>query len=721
MAPIKRKKFQFDTKSDELDILSEYNVKSLEDYFDKIEAGYIDAAKLVSELDKKRASNQNNEVEKLVKKEMEYRKLYAHQTEEEIQQALVAIRKQALEEVAKEEKKKRVQLALDVAKAELSSKAKQGKSTGLYGASQAQKEREERHKDNMELYVALKSLGKDRTPEQEKQLKEIASELKKEGGIKTLKNTMNNLVNSLNKLNSGIEKYAQYSAKANARLQGYTSGVLGINNYQPFTTLETRLTNAVGVSPYFKTELMLDNLQSLIELGIASNVEQRAFLQTAKDEIATTFDVANSALLRIIRLQQKDSTAARLGMEAYLTKFLNSVVANTEYLNSTFDSVQEALLETSSQMSTTASTELEFVIQKWLGALTGVGLSENTATSLAQALGYLGSGNIEALSGTNLQNLLVMASNRANASFGDILTSGLSASTADSLMRAIVEYMAEIGSSESNVVRSSFAQTFGLNVSDLTAAKQLSSSLDTITGTLMSYSDMYGELSNQLNLIPLRLNASTMIDTLWSNLEFGLSSNISKNPALAAIWKVTSLIQENTGGINIPFIEALGTGFDLNTTVENLIKLGVVGTSSLGMIGDLISGLSSTLSPSSILSKLGIAQESSVITRGSGLGLRAGISGLSTSLSTISVGNTSGEDIYRASLAGPTREAQETVKQTQESTEDTMSKVYELLDKDYRAKLDSLISVVTDIKTDIEDGVSVKVSGLESVLTSLGM
>ena len=65
---------------------------------------------------------------------------------------------------------------------------------------------------------------------------------------------------------------------------------------------------------------------------------------------------------------------------------------------------------------------------------------------------------------------------------------------------------------------------------------------------------MYGELGSQLTALPQRINMAQMIDTLWGNLEFGLASNIAKNPALAAIWKVTGLIQENTGGINIPYI-----------------------------------------------------------------------------------------------------------------------------------------------------------------------
>ena len=45
------------------------------------------------------------------------------------------------------------------------------------------------------------------------------------------------------------------------------------------------------------------------------------------------------------------------------------------------------------------------------------------------------------------------------------------------------------------------------------------------------------------------------------------------------------MIQGLTGGINIPFITAFGTGVDINTSVENLMKLGIVGVSTLGING----------------------------------------------------------------------------------------------------------------------------------------
>ena len=64
------------------------------------------------------------------------------------------------------------------------------------------------------------------------------------------------------------------------------------------------------------------------------------------DKLVTTFNAFDSNLLNLIRLQQADSTAARLGMEASLTKSLNAMFRDTSYLTNSFDNVSQALYET---------------------------------------------------------------------------------------------------------------------------------------------------------------------------------------------------------------------------------------------------------------------------------------------------------------------------------------------------------------------------------------
>lgn len=570
-------------------------------------------------------------------------------------------------------------------------------------------------KDNQQLYKDLRELeksGKELTPEQKRVMEqakkdsragwktETIEKFKKGLGLDDLNKTMEKLGSVINQ---GISTYSKYQLGISARLQGYRG-----NEGDVFSQVEKNLTNAVGVTPYFKTETMLNNLQALVEQGIASNIEQRAFLQTAKDGIATTFSANDAALLRIIRLQQSDSTAARLGMEAYLTRYLNNLVENTEYLQSTFDNVESALLEASSQMGASQATEFEYIVQKWLGALTGTGLSEATAQSIAQAVGYLGSGDIGSLSNSNMQNLLVMSASKAGLNYSDLLTNGLNAYNTNKLLYAMADYMAGMSAGGNNVTKSQLAQTFGVSISDLTAAKQLSSSFKSIYNNMMSYSGMYGELESQMGKLVQRTAISEMISNVGANAKFSLASSIASNPALNALWQITDMIQGATNGINIPAVSVMGNMVDLNTTVENLMKLGVVGAGSLSLIGDIINGVGNTVNPAGILGRLNIGAESKTNTITRGVGLKASSAGLGTSVSTY-VGNSSSGDLYESTLNSANDTANKELNQKVAEADNPTKNIYDYMVDKLEAHMQKLDDNVLAIQQKIEDGVSVEV------------
>lgn len=570
-------------------------------------------------------------------------------------------------------------------------------------------------KDNQQLYKDLRELeksGKELTPEQKRVMEqakkdsragwktETIEKFKKGLGLDDLNKTMEKLGSVINQ---GISTYSKYQLGISARLQGYRG-----NEGDVFSQVEKNLTNAVGVTPYFKTETMLNNLQALVEQGIASNIEQRAFLQTAKDGIATTFSANDAALLRIIRLQQSDSTAARLGMEAYLTRYLNNLVENTEYLQSTFDNVENALLEASSQMGASQATEFEYIVQKWLGALTGTGLSEATAHSIAQAVGYLGSGDIGSLSNSNMQNLLVMSASKAGLNYSDLLTNGLNAYNTNKLLYAMADYMAGMSAGGNNVTKSQLAQTFGVSISDLTAAKQLSSSFKSIYNNMMSYSGMYGELESQMGKLVQRTAISEMISNVGANAKFSLASSIASNPALNALWQITDMIQGATNGINIPAVSVMGNMVDLNTTVENLMKLGVVGAGSLSLIGDIINGVGNTVNPAGILGRLNIGAESKTNTITRGVGLKASSAGLGTSVSTY-VGNSSSGDLYESTLNSANDSANKELSQKVAEADNPTKNIYDYMVDKLEAHMQKLDDNVLAIQQKIEDGVSVEV------------
>lgn len=102
----------------------------------------------------------------------------------------------------------------------------------------------------------------------------------------------------------------------------------------------------------------------MVSQGIAFNVEQRAALDVMKDKIATTFDAANGTLLRLVRIQEQDTTAGRLGMESALTAFLNNMYQTTEYMEGIARTVKGNLEEAMSLMTGENALSFEYQVQK---------------------------------------------------------------------------------------------------------------------------------------------------------------------------------------------------------------------------------------------------------------------------------------------------------------------------------------------------------------------
>lgn len=189
---------------------------------------------------------------------------------------------------------------------------------------------------------------------EEMQTANSAQKIAGENLVHTMKGVGKVVMEGLNQINTAIGSYAKYQTSINTRLQG--SG-------KTFSTLADRLSD-IAFSPLINTEDLYSNLNTLVGEGIVTNVEQRASLMTMSNAIADTFEVNSATLKKLIRIQQQDSTAARLGMEGYLTRFLNEFVKSTEYLTTTFDTVADSLLEASSLMSANDSAEFEYVVQK---------------------------------------------------------------------------------------------------------------------------------------------------------------------------------------------------------------------------------------------------------------------------------------------------------------------------------------------------------------------
>ena len=378
---------------------------------------------------------------------------------------------------------------------------------------------------------------------------------------------------------------------------------------------------------------------------------------TIQEKVANTFNAADGTLLRLIRIQQQDTTAGRLGMESALNSFLNGMFETSEYLESVAASVRGSLEEMQALMEGAAGTELEFQVQKWMGSLYSVGMSDRAVQDIAQTFGQLASGDISGLTGSGTSNLLIMAANEAGMSIADILQEGLGADETNKLMQAMVNYLAEIAetSSDSRVVQQQLANVYGIKASDLRAATNLASSIKEVSNQDLTYGGMLGQLKYMMNTISRRTSISEGMTNMWDNMMYSMASTQASNPILYALPKIANLLRDVTGGggIALPFVSAFGTGVDLNTSVADLMSVASMAGTALGTLGPLITGINDLTNSSvglSMLRRAGIKMsgEVPVIARGSAQPLQ-NLGGSSISESGY-IGNASPSDIKNATL-----------------------------------------------------------------------
>ena len=490
-------------------------------------------------------------------------------------------------------------------------------------------------------------------------------------------------------LEGKIDEIAGKKGAVDTRLQG-SNNKKSMGSY--WDQLVKDMTSVGAINPFFKQETFAANIETLVAKGISFDLKQRAFLMTISDKIASTFEVSNATLLRLVRIQQEDSTAGRLGMESALNAFLNNMYETSEYLSDVASSVKGSLEEMEALMKGAEATEVEWQVQKWLGSLYSVGMSSNAVQGISGALGQIAAGQIEGLNG-GAGNLIIMAANDAGLSIADILTDGINAKDTNKLMQAAVNYLAELADSakDNKVVQQQLAEVFGVKASDLRAATNLvlPGSTSNISGYNLTYGNMLSQLSNMAGSMWQRTSIAEMMTNFWQNGQYTLAGSMASNPVSYFIYKMAKVVDDAAGGIDLPFLNVMGFGVDLNTTVSDLMRVAAVGAGILGSIGPMISGLGSSFSGQAMLKKLGISTGSglAVTPRGDGVKLTGG--GGSSSMSESGyAGNASGSDIKNSTI----QEAEDSkkkqmieAKEEEESNQvdvlnQTVIKIYELLD-----------------------------------------
>ena len=131
-------------------------------------------------------------------------------------------------------------------------------------------------------------------------------------------------------------------------------------------------------------------------------------------------------------------------------------------------------------------------VQKWLGSLYSVGVSDSAVNTIAEGLNLLGTGNVTALnSNESMQTLMAMSASKAGVSYADILTGGLDAETTNKLLKSMVEYLQSIANNTDNnqVTKSAYANLFGISATDIRAISNLTQDdVNNISKQTLNYS-----------------------------------------------------------------------------------------------------------------------------------------------------------------------------------------------------------------------------------------
>jgi hypothetical protein len=493
-----------------------------------------------------------------------------------------------------------------------------------------------------------------------------------------------------------MDEIASKKSAIDTRLQG-SGNTTRFGSYWDKMTAD--ITSIAGVSPLVKQSAIADRVAEMVGKGISFNVEQRAVLDVVKDKIATTFDAANGTLLRLVKIQQQDTTAGRLGMESALTAFLNNMYETTEYMTTLATTVKGSLEEAMSLMSGENALSFEYQIQKWLGSLSSVGMSDSAVQGLAGILGQVAAGKLEGITGGGQGNLVIMAANQAGVNMSDILNNGLDQNTTNTLMDSMVDYLAKIynDAGNSKVIQQQIASVYGLSASDLKAAVNLSKSRATVAKDGLDYSTAMGRLNYMADGMYSRTSVGEMMTNMWDNVKYSLSAGMVNNPVTYALYKASGLLKDTTGGINFGIPMVMGNGMPITFNVADLMRTGALATGAISSMAQMIGGMGNGgLSGRGILKGAGIQNNAvNIETRGTGLGLST-MGGTTVSESGSMVGNASGDDVTSKTMTDQTDSSkQETASAVDESDETKLSDV------------DAHVCTIIDILQNIADGNSI--------------
>ena len=637
---------------------------------------------------------------------------------EELSNWLIKKEQEANRAIAIDEEKRRKKEEKNKAKTLANDAKSIAKLYKKFDKPKTKEELEELEEAREELYEQRKIVDKDGIERYEteaeatKRAEDTIKEAEVEAKRQETQASYDKLMGLVKQLNSTIDTIAGYKSAIDTRLHGSKQKNL-FGSY--WELMSANITSFSGASILVKQSKITERVASMVEQGIAFNVEQRAGLQELASKIATTFDATNGTLLRLVRIQQQDTTAGRLGMEAALNEFLNNMYETTEYMGQIANGIKSNIEEAMSMMTGEAAVSFEYQVQKWLGSLYSVGMSDTEVSTIGNTLGQIAAGQLEGLTSGGASNLLIMAANSANIPISSIMSEGLNASTTNELLNAMVEYLAKIynESKGSKVVQQQFANVFGLTASDLKAVANLAPSISSINSNGITYNSAMKNLNSMTWSAISRTSVGEMMTNLWENLQYTMSAGVANNPALYATWKVSNMLDELVGGIPIPMISVMGNTVDLHTTVADLMKVASLSGGILSGMGKLIAGLvkgaiglGSGMHP--LLGAMGIYNTDQIktVTRGDGSRLStAGGASVSES-GSMTVGNSDGNDVKEKTMSDANDDSKSQMATASEESEETkLSEVNDNIINIYRL-LSEVVDGTSSLRVKIYETVS---------------
>ena len=479
-------------------------------------------------------------------------------------------------------------------------------------------------------------------------IKYLAEDFKDNFG-KNVEKLASSLQSSLSgQLDSTINSYI-------SNYQSMISSLVGAN--KDWESITDNLNNALSANSLVRQENVYKNLTELIKAGISENVEQRAFLETISDDLNLLLDTQTGSLARLIRLQDASIAENRVAIEYSLREFLNQNYSTSEYIKDSYLKVADSISELQAINTTSIASSIESALQTWLGSYYSVGVSDSTISSLASAINSLGTGDLSNIN-SNISKLVMMGAATSGKSYGNLLTNGITAEDVSAIMSGITDYAKSIEGN--NVVRSQWANLFGLSISDLEALKNLNiaNNTQTVSSDINKLFDAYA------NFVPTTVG----LKNTFENLMFTTATNIASNDALYGSYFVTDILEKSGIG---SALSSLGSSIASMGLKKTGGALQVAGTAiNYSKLIPYLGGLLSTVIGDNALGNLGDRNSVSSAYANLGGTLVAGASAGSSVTMTPKINTSLGSDIPQVTeAAGDETSADEYVKATSETTE----------------------------------------------------